>query len=78
MYNFILFSWNRGSSHVWWRSVPNRIPCHVQNRDVEQALGGMEEVDRQELFRRAGEQFSRNRKLTMCGSGQCLIEPRVM
>ncbi|AYY26322.1 hypothetical protein FYW06_23870 [Bacillus paranthracis] len=62
---------------MWWRSVPNRVPCHVQNRDVEQALGGME-VDRRKLFRRAGEHFSRNRKLTMYGSGQCLIEPRVM
>lgn len=66
---------------MWWRSVPNRVPCHVQNRDVEQALGGMEEVDRRELFRRTGEQFSTffwNRKLAVCDSGQCLVVPHTM
>ena len=38
-FHFIYQVESRVSSYVWWRSVPNRVPCHVQTRDVEQVLG---------------------------------------
>ncbi|KYZ67229.1 hypothetical protein A3782_03705 [Bacillus sp. GZT] len=79
--NFLLFCWNRSSSHAWWRSVPNRVPCHVQTRDVEQVLGEWKKWIAERFLEELVNNFLLffwNRKLAMCDSGQCLIEPRVM
>jgi len=55
------------------------MPCSDQRRRA--GFRGMEEVDRRELFRRTGEQFSTffwNRKLAMYDSGQCLVGSHTM